>query len=235
MIVRQGNILKKKYAYGIMMPPLLSCLEPVVFQFYLVFRLYLLPFWYRILHMFMRDRMEYSVVVGQEHGCTQHVLTPESYMDLSVTPLPREYFLLVHRVSYLPDRVVTRYLVVQRSAFAILPGQSLQQSTDQVKLIRRTYGSPAVVSAGAAFLGGECTQGSAKQCVDMDQWCVKGNVLFFRLFRTWLWCHHLNRRLVPGITVDVSLIDQDINELHLGEYDCIEITSDGYKRLSKTI
>jgi len=210
-------------------------MEPIAFQLYLVFRLYLLPFWYGVLHMFMRDRLKYFVVVKQKHACAQYVLTRESYMDMSATPFLTEYFLLVHRVSYLPDRVEERYLIVQKDAFVILPGQSLQQSAAQVELIRGMYGSGAIVPTDAVFLGGECTQGSAKQCVNMDEWCVRGNVLFSQLFRSWLWCHHLNRYLLPGVAIDVSLIDQHINELHLGEHDRVEITSDGYKKISKTI
>ena len=210
-------------------------LEPVIFQLYLVFRLHLLPFWHRVLHLFMRDRLEYLVVVKRNHACAQYALTPESYMDLSTPPILTDYFLLVHRVSYLPDRVEERYLVVQKDAFAILPGQSIQQSAGQVELIRMMYGSDAIVPADTAFLGGECTQGSAKQCVNMDEWCVRGNVLFSELFRSWLWHHHLNRRLLPGVAIGVSLIDQHVNEVHLGEHDRVAIASDGYKRLSKTI
>ena len=218
-----------------MIQSIILFLEPIVFQLYLVFRLYVQPFWYSVLRLFMNDKLKYFVVVKRSHACAQYTLTPNNYMDISSVSSLTDYFLLVRKVSYLPDGVVKQYLVVQKDAFAILPGQTLQQSADQVRLLKDMYGSDAIVPSKIAFLGGECAQGTVKQCVNMDEWCVLGNILFTPLFRSWIWSHHAKQPLLPGIAVDVSLIDQNINQLHLDERECIEITSDGYKKISKTI
>ena len=210
--------------------------EPITFRLYLFYRSVLIPLWYYFLYIFVPNKTDYFLVIMKHNICSQYVLTPETYQDISSTPFLPDYFLLVSHVSYMPQGVYKRCRVVDNSRFKILPMQSWTQSKHQVNLIEEMYDIDISTPIEKILLGGQCACKHRKLTFDLDPFCIAGNILFTRSFNIWLWTIFLKEPpLTAQTNLDITIIDTDINEITLDQDEYIEISCESYKRLRKTI
>jgi hypothetical protein len=168
--------------------------------------------------------------------CKQYTLTTKNYREISLTPFTTDYFLLVTHVSHTIDGLEKRYRVVHNNNFKIIPMQSWIQCNDQVNMIEEMYDISLSNPIENILLGGQCACMNRKLTIELEAFCISGNILFTRIFNVWLWTIFLNQPLIsPKQSIDITIIDTNINEITLDTDEYIEITPESYKRHRKTI
>ena len=211
-------------------------LEPVVFQAYLFYRSFILPMWHYFLYQVVPDKTDYSIVTLAKERCKQYALTPENYRDISSTPFAGDYFLLVSHISRTPQGVDKRHRVVHKGQFVIAPMQSWLQSRNQVNILEETYKVDLSTPIQKVLLGGQCACRNRKLTIELDPFCIAGNLLFTPVFNVWIWESFLKQQPIDTRkSLSVTVIDTEINEITLGPDEYIEISTGAYKRLRKTI
>jgi hypothetical protein len=210
--------------------------EPVIFQVYMFYQSFILPMWYYFLCVMIPDKTDYFIVILQNNTCRQYALTPDNYRDISLTPFLGEYFLLVSHISYTSHGVDKRHRVVNKNKFRITPMQSWLESRDQVNILEERYKIDSATPIQKILLGGQCEYMNRKLTIELDSFCIPGNVLFTQVFNAWLWEISLRQSPINAKkNIQITIIDTDINEITLEPNEYIEISTGAYKKLRKTI
>ena len=210
--------------------------EPFIFRIYMFYRSFILPMWYYFLCNVIQDRTDYFLVTLQNDTCHQYALTPENYREVSLTPFLGDYFLLVSHISYTHQGIYKRHRVVHDNQFKIIPMQSWLQSRDQVNMLEEMYKIDLATPIQKILLGGQCAYRNRNLTIELDSFCIAGNLLFTRVFNVWIWEVFLKQSPIKAKTnIDITIIDTNINKITLAPDEYIEISTGAYKRLRKTI
>lgn len=172
----------------------------LLFVFYKFIRNFCLPLWNLLVYGLCANTIEYFIVTRLDDSCVMLPIYDESDLDELEVQETDDVFVMIRYTIYTTTSSKVFYKV-------------LRDNSNSFSEIVSMHGFDSLQFSNCSFI--DCQTANEDDChqIQMTEFSLVSNELFFDLFNEWLWMYYLNTDYLPNTVT--TLIDTNVNVLSL--------------------